>query len=81
MNYLKLIEKKPTALGWMVNSINQTIVFFEDPDFGDEASVICVCHELQIAEYSGFYETTDMLADHKEYEPKFVDGKLIIGEN
>jgi hypothetical protein len=42
--------------------------------------VICVCHELQLAAYSGFYETDDMMADHKEYEPTFKDGKLHIGD-
>jgi len=43
------------------------------------AEVICVSHELKLAEYSTFYETVDMTADHKEYEPRFVEGKLRFG--
>jgi hypothetical protein len=47
---------------------------------GDEAMVVCICHELELADYSTFYETDDMMADHKEYEPAFIDGDLYMGE-
>ena len=33
----------------------------------------------KLADYSTFFELDDMTADHKEYEPTFVNGKLLIG--
>jgi hypothetical protein len=80
MNYQKLMQHNPTSYGTMLNSLGQTIEFYEHPFKGDEAEVICVSHELQLAEYSTFFETDDMIADHKEYEPSFQDGKLHIGD-
>jgi hypothetical protein len=80
INYNKLMAHNPTSFGTMVNSLGQTIEFYEHPTKGDEAEVLCVCHELQLADYSTFYETTDMLEDHKEYEPSFQNGKLVIGD-
>lgn len=79
LNYSKLIAQKPTVYGSFVNSLGQTIEFVEHPFYGDEAEIVCVCHELQLASYSTFFETDDMLAEHKEYEPTFVDGKFLIG--
>lgn len=64
-----------------VNSLGQEIEFVEHPIDGDTAQVICVCHELKLASSSGFMETDDMLEDHKEYEPKFIGGKFVIGDN
>jgi hypothetical protein len=64
----------------MVNSKGQEIVFYEHPLRGDEFPVIIVCHELELADYTDFMETTDMMEDHKEYEPSFVNGKLYIGD-
>ena len=63
----------------MVNSFGQTIEFFEHPLKGDEAEVLCVCHELELADYSGFFDTEDMEAEHGEYEPSFDNGILVIG--
>ena len=80
MNYAKLMQHNPTSFGTFTNSMGQIIDFLEHPLKGDEAQVICVCHELQLAEYSTFYETDDMTQDHREYEPSFLDGKLYIGE-
>lgn len=79
MNYAKLMALNPTSLGGMTNSIGQKIEFLEHPIHGDEARVICVCHELQVAAYSDFYETHDMTAEHGEYEPIFADGRLQHG--
>lgn len=79
INYTKLMSHKPTSFGTMVNSIGQTIEFYEHPLRGDEAEVIAVCHDLQLAEYSSFFEIDDMIAEHGEYEPTFEDGKLLIG--
>ena len=79
MNYKKLISLNPFHLGTIVNSIGQTIDFYEHPIKGDEAPVICVCHSLELAAKSDFYETTDMRAEHKEYEPYFEEGVLSYG--
>ena len=80
MNYEKLMNLEPTKLGSMVNSLGQTIDFYEHPTRGDEHPVIAVCHELKKAVTTDFYELDDMTADHKEYEPRFQDGALYIGE-
>lgn len=79
LNYDKLMVQDPTVYGQMVNSLGQKIEFVEHPTRGDEAQVICVCHELKLASYSSFYDTEDMEQDHQEYEPSFVDGKFLIG--
>jgi hypothetical protein len=80
INYSKLMKHNPTVYGQLSNKLGQTIEFVEDPIHGDEAQVICVCHELELADYSTFFETDDMEADHGEYEPSFVNGELYIGE-
>ena len=79
LNYKKLMEAEPTIYDRMTNSIGQEIVFYEHPYKGDEFPVIIVCHELKLADYTDFMETLDMMEDHKEYEPSFVDGKLYVG--
>lgn len=79
-NYEKLMSKNPTSFGTHVNSLGQTIEFYEHPIHGDGAEVICVSHELKLAANSTFFETDDMIAEHREYEPSFQDGKLFIGD-
>jgi hypothetical protein len=64
----------------MINSEGQEIAFVEHPLRGDEAPIICVCHELKLAAYSGFFDLDDMLATHGEYQPSFMDGSLYIGD-
>lgn len=73
------MDANPTEYDRMTNSLSQEIVFYEHPYKGDEFPVIIVCHELGLADYTDFMETDDMMAEHKEYEPSFVDGKLYIG--
>ena len=80
MNYNKLIKANPTVFDTLVNSLGQTIKLVEHPTKGDEAEVICMCDDLKLAAYSGFFETADMMADHKEYEPSFRGGQLWIGD-
>lgn len=80
LNYDKLMTYDPTVYDTMTNSQGQEIVFMEHPTKGDETFVLCVCHKLKLAAYSTFFETDDMMADHKEYEPSFVKGKLFIGD-
>jgi hypothetical protein len=79
MNYTKLMSHNPTKYGSFINSIGQTIDFYEHPLRGDESPVLCVCHELQLASYSDFWELDDMTAGHREYEPKFIDSELRYG--
>ncbi len=80
MDYQKLIDQNPSVYDKMTNSLGQEIEFIEHPTRGDSEQVICVCHELQLAEYSTFYDLEDMMYEDKEYEPKFIDGKLYIGD-
>ena len=80
INYEQLMAHNPTEYGRMTNSLGQEIIFVEHPFRGDESPVICVCKEQKLAAYSTFYELDDMLAEHKEYEPSFQDGKLFIGQ-
>lgn len=79
-NYEKLMAHNPTSYGAHINQDGQTIEFYEHPVRGDAAMVICVCHELKLAEDSAFFETDDMIASHREYEPSFLDGHLFIGD-
>jgi len=80
LNYQKLMDLNPTSYGKMTNDKGQEIEFFEHPLLGDEAEVICVSHDLKLADYSSFFETDDMTASHGEYQPSFEDGKLFIGK-
>ena len=79
INYDKLMSHNPTVYDEMTNSKGQMIVFVEHPLRGDETFVIAVCHELKLADYTPFFDLDDMMADHGEYEPVFMDGKLEIG--
>lgn len=70
----------PTSFGKMMNDKGQLIEFYEHPIYGDESPIICVCHELNYASSSDFYETDDMEAEHGEYQPSFnKNGILVIG--
>ncbi|MEP2668965.1 MAG: hypothetical protein ABJH04_08215 [Cyclobacteriaceae bacterium] len=80
LNYNNLMAYKPTVLTSMKNSKDQEIELVENPIRGDLGEVICVCHKLQLAQHSGFFDTEDLTADHLEYEPSFQDGKLFIGD-
>jgi len=79
LNYEKLMLMNPTSYGKMTNSIEQEIEFFEHPTRGDEAFVIIVSHDLKLADYSDFMDIDDMTAEHREYEPAFINGKACIG--
>ena len=69
----------PTQIGEMVNSIGQHITFYEHPIQGDGAPVIAVLHESQLAASTDFWELDDMIADHGEYEPIFIDNAFYHG--
>lgn len=80
INYERLMSHNPTLFGVMMNDLGQQIHFYEHPLKGDEASIIAVSHELELADYTGFYELDDLTAEHGEYQPSFKDGVLYIGE-
>lgn len=79
MNYKKLKEFNPTVYNTLVNTYGQRIELVEHPTKGDDYPIIAICHELELAEATEFFDTDDMLASHKEYEPIFKNGKLIYG--
>ena len=80
MNYKRLMEYNPTSFGEITNTLGQTIEFFEHPTKGDTTFVLCVCHELGLAEYSTFFETDDMEDLDGDYVPSFQEGNLYIGD-
>lgn len=80
LSYKKLMALNPTVYTTITNSIGQEIKLVEHPLRGDEAQIIAVSDYHQLAQYTGFYDTADMLDESKEYEPSFIDGKLYIGE-
>jgi len=81
INYKWLIGQEPTEYCTVVNSDNQTIVLCEHPTRGDSEQVLVFCRETQMAAYSGFYDTEDLTASHREYEPRFDEnGALWIGQ-
>lgn len=79
-NYEKLMSYNPFELDRMINSKGQEIIFLEHPTKGDEVEIIACCHSLKVACYAGFYETDDLMAEHKEYEPSFDESGYWIGE-
>ena len=80
MNYKKLMSSNPFIYCEFVNNMGQKITFVEHPIRGDEAPIIAVCHKLEFAGCTGFFDLGDMLAIHKEYEPWFtIEGDLDIG--
>jgi|Wag4MinimDraft_6_1082665.scaffolds.fasta_scaffold92623_1 hypothetical protein len=79
LNYEKLMNAAPTKYGEVLNAKNQLIEFYEHPKFGEDYPVIAVCHALQLAAATTFYELDDMTAEHGEYTPLFVDGAIIYG--
>ena len=75
MNFDWLINMDATILGSMENDMGQLIEFVEHPLMGEDAPVICMCRELEVAEPSDFFETYDM-QKIEDYMPFFIDGKL-----
>lgn len=65
-----------TLYGSMENDMGQLIEFVEHPLLGDEAPIICMCRELELAQESEFWDLHDMKSND-DYMPLFLDGKLI----
>jgi len=75
INYGKLMAKKPVFFGQIINQALQTVKFYEDPIYGDEASVIGVIN--QTAFRTGFYDTDDFKRD-SDYNPILLaDGTVV----
>lgn len=79
MNYKNFLQLAPFKYGSYTNSKGQNIDFYEHPIHGDDVPVVAVCDELEIACSTEFYELDDMIAEHKEYEPIFVNNELKYG--
>ncbi len=79
INYNKLMNQDPMSYGEMTNSIGQNIEFIEHPTQGDGTFIICVCHELELAAYSDFFETEEMEEVGGDYEPVFIEGEFKHG--
>ena len=79
MNYSKLMNLNPTKYGEIMNNKGQLIEFYEHPIYGQDAPVIAVCHALQIASKTDFFELDDMISKHGEYTPVFIDDSIHYG--
>jgi hypothetical protein len=79
--YKKISDLNSTKVDELVNSFGQLIELHEHPLKGDEAQLIAVSNELGMAWDSGFWDSDDLKADHREYEPSFIDGCYLIGGN
>lgn len=79
LNYEKLVALEPTIYDTLTNSLGQIIELVEHPTKGDTTQVIAVCHTLKLAYYTDFFDLDDMLAEHKEYEPIFINGEFQHG--
>jgi hypothetical protein len=69
MNYENLMAQDPTEYDRMTNSKKQLVIFYEHPTKGDEWPVIVAFPDYKAAFTSNFYDTDDMRASHREYEP------------
>lgn len=82
LNFKKLNDFGPTIYDEMVNAKGQKVLFVEHPTHGDEYPVIVMFPDLELAFCSDFFETDDMMADHKEYQPWVNENnELICGYN
>lgn len=64
----RLVDENPTELCGMVNSLGQTVRFFEHPVYGEGATVIGKIEGVYFD--TDFFETDDMTAEHGDYAPE-----------
>ncbi len=81
--YYEFLKKhNPYVYNSFVNSHKQVVMLVEHPVKGDEVNVIAMFPEKGLAFDTDFFDTEDMLAAHKEYEPKLDDdGSFFIGND
>lgn len=72
------MKQEPTLLDTMTNKLNQEIKFFEHPENGDEDFVYALI-DGNVLVRTDFFETVDMTADHQEYTPFLIEGKVWSG--
>lgn len=63
----------------LTNSLGQEVALVEHPTRGDSHVVIAMFLKEEVAFDTDFFETDDMMADHKEYEPLLIDGQIKYG--
>jgi hypothetical protein len=73
----KFMALEPTSYGTHTNKLGQIITFYEHPLRGDEAPVYGMIEGVLFV--TDFWETDDMEAEHGEYTPLLVDGKIHCG--
>jgi len=74
--YAALRKHNAFVIAEKVNSIGQQFQVLEHPTKGDEAPVIVMFPRHEVAFDSDFFEADDLIAG-EDYEPHFVDGKLL----
>lgn len=75
VNFQWLVDMNPTIYGSIQNDMGQEIEFVEHPLMGDEAPIICLCREDEVAAESEFFDLCD-LTRGGDYTPFFIDGQL-----
>lgn len=78
LKFDKIMEFNPSIYDEFINSQGKKIIFCEHPFYGDEYPVLVVFPDDKVAFVSDFFETIDMMAEHKEYEPVLIDGGICI---
>lgn len=71
INHAKLISKDPTLITRFKNQLEQEVVIYEHPNYGDEHTLLGVIGE--VAFDTGFYDTGDFY-ENSDYNPIEKDG-------
>lgn len=75
LNYKALTACNPTVFDTIVNQEGQTIELVEHPSLGDTYPIIAVCHELEVAACTDFWDTDDFYTD-SDYNPVYMYGQF-----
>lgn len=76
--YQRIINYRAKEVHRMTNSIGQLIIFVEDP-FNRADQLIAINHKLGLASHSSFYSLSELLDESINYDPAFINGKLMLG--
>ena len=74
INYKDLMEQNPMSYGSVLNQIGQTVHFFENPELGDEATIIGVINNTAFD--TDFWDTDDFYKD-SDYNPILIHKNVI----
>lgn len=76
------MSHNPDKYGEFTNELGQKIEFYEHPFYGDEAPVILVFPEHELAFDSDFFDIEDMTYQEEgvdmDYVPRLVDGECLM---